>query len=104
MTSCESPEAYMLPNPIFLNIDKKGLDFNNARMIAKSEAEKHYKDAMILSWFDKMESQYAPQNIECCSKGNPGWITYAKSMGGNLSIDINHEDYVFIFYGEQQVM
>jgi hypothetical protein len=99
MMACERPESYMLPNPVHLRIEE-GLDFHKAQRIAKDQAKSYYSDAMLLSWFDKKNGRYSPYDVECCADGKPSWVEYAKSRGGNLTIDINDEDYVFVFLGK----
>jgi hypothetical protein len=99
--SCEMPASYMLPNPVHLDIREPELDFLKAERIAKDQAKSYYSDAMLLSWFNKKEGHYSPHDIECCAEGKPSWVTYAKSRGGNLTIDINNEEYVFVFRGKQ---
>lgn len=101
MMSCEIPEAYMLPNPVHIEVEEPGLDFDKAEIIAKNQAKSYYSGAMLLSWYDKKEGRYAPHEVECCSEGKPSWVEYAKSRGGNLTIDINAEEYVFVFRGKQ---
>ena len=104
MMSCEIPKSYMLSNPVHLTVPltirDSDLDFEKAGMYAKKHAKSYYSDAMLLSWYDKNKGRYSPHGIECCSEGNPSWVTYAKSRGGNIAVDINNEEYVFIFRGE----
>jgi hypothetical protein len=99
MRACERPESYMLPNPVHLNFNGE-LDFLKAQRMAKDQAKSYYGDAMLLSWFDKKNGRYSPYDVECCGEGKPSWVEYAKSRGGNLTIDINDEDYVFVFLGK----
>jgi hypothetical protein len=101
MVKCHVPKADMLPNPIHIKVEKADLDFNKALVIAKKEAEGYRVDAMLLSWYDKKRDFYSPQ-VECCGEDEPSWVVYAKSRGGDLTIDINDEEYVFIFRGKQE--
>ena len=101
MTSCEIPEKYMLHNPVLMNIEGPELDFESASKIAKNQARSYYSNAMLLSWYNKKDGSYSPNGLECCEEGKPSWVTYAKSRGGNLTIDINNEEYVFVFRGKQ---
>ena len=32
-------------------------------------------------------------HVECCSEHKPGWVVYAESRGGHITIDINDEAY-----------
>jgi len=99
MRMCELGNAQMLPTPVHMRIEGD-LDFLKAERIAKDQAKSFYSDAMLLSWFDKKNGRYSPYNVECCSEGKPSWVEYARSRGGNLTIDINDEDYVFVFLGK----
>ncbi len=91
----------MLPNPILMKIEVPKLDFESAHRIAKNQAKSYYSDTMLLSWYDKKHGRFSPNDLECSEEGKPSWVTYAKSRGGNLTIDINNEDYVFVFRGKQ---
>ena len=99
MRMCEIPKADILPTPVHLTI-KEELDFLKAERVAKDQARSYYGDAMLLSWFDKKTGRYSPHDVDCCSEGRPSWVEYAKSRGGNLTIDINDEEYVFVFLGK----
>lgn len=103
MIACEIPEAYMLPHPVHIRVDESGLDFGKASIIAKDQAKAYYSDAMLLSWYDRKKGLYSPHEVKCCSHGKPSWVEYAKSRGGNLTIDINSEEYVFVFCGKQDL-
>lgn len=96
MLACEYPHRDMLPTPVHLKI-RGDLDFIKAQSIAKGQARAYYSDPVLLSWFDKKGGRYSPHEAECCGEGKPSWVEYAKSRGANLTIDINNEDYVFLF-------
>jgi hypothetical protein len=51
---------------------------------------------MLLAWYEKKTGRYSPP-VECCGKEKPSWVVYAESRGGNITIDINKEEYVFIY-------
>jgi hypothetical protein len=51
---------------------------------------------MLLAWFDRQAGRYSP-NIICCGEDKPTWLTYAESRGGDLVIDLNGEEYVFVY-------
>ena len=101
MKHCEIPDARTLENPIHLKMKEAGLDFYRAEQFAKTQAKSYASDAMLLSWYDRKNGRYSPHDVECCVEGKPSWFTYAKSRGGNLTIDINDEEYVFVFRGKQ---
>jgi len=81
---------------INLQIDDPGLDFSTAHDLAKIKARELNKDAMLLSWYCKKTGEYAPK-FECGYKHKPPWIVFAEARGGNLTIDVNHGEYIFIF-------
>lgn len=99
MMACEIPSSKSLPNPVHLRIDGE-VDFLKAQAMAKEQASAYSSDAMLLSWFDKKSGRYSPHDIACCADGKPSWVNYAVSRGGNLTIDFNDEDYVFVFAGQ----
>jgi hypothetical protein len=81
---------------IKINIDDPNLDFSTAKNIAKQRARDMCTDPMLLSWYNgKTEESYP--NLECGPGDKPAWITYAESRGGDLTIDINEGQYVFIY-------
>ena len=104
MEPCELPRIDTLPNPIHLNLEKSGLDFEGAQKAAKNLARSYFSDAMLVSWFDRKAGRYSPHEVNCCKHGEPpSWVEYATSRGGNLTIDINHEQFVFVFRGKQDL-
>jgi hypothetical protein len=102
MQECEIPKGDMLPNPVYVELDSKGLDFEDAKSAAGSLAKKLYWEPMLMSWFDKNAVRYFPKDLHCCTEGKPSWVEYARSRGGNFTVDINHEEYVFIFRGGEE--
>ena len=81
---------------INLDIDNPDLDFSTAKIIAKQKATEMNDDPMLLSWYNGKTGESYP-NLECGPGDKPAWITYAESRSGNLTIDINDGQYVFIF-------
>jgi hypothetical protein len=53
-------------------------------------------DPMLLGWYSSGTGRFSP-NVDCCSEEKPGWIVYAESRGGTITIDINDEQFVFIY-------
>ena len=51
---------------------------------------------MLLAWYDGKTGDYVPKT-ECGVGDKPAWIIYAESRGGDITIDINDEEYVFIY-------
>ena len=81
---------------INLDIDDPALDFSTAKNIAKQKATEMENDPMLLSWYNGKTGESYP-NLECGPGDKPAWITYAESRGGDLTIDINDGQYVFIY-------
>jgi len=81
---------------IMLNIDNADLDFEEATGLAKQKAQETGADPMLLSWYQGKTGESYP-NLECGPGDKPAWITYAESRGGDLTIDINEGQYVFIY-------
>ena len=72
------------------------LDFETARGLAKQKAKELCADPMLLSWYQGKTGKSYP-NLECGRDDKPAWIIYAVSRNGDLTIDINEGDYIFIF-------
>jgi hypothetical protein len=51
---------------------------------------------MLLAWYEAKSGRFSPA-VECCSETKPGWLVYAESRGGNIAIDINDQEYVFVY-------
>lgn len=85
-----------LTEPIEIRTDEETLDFQRAKEIAKEKAKEFCEDVMLLAWYQGKTREYVPK-AECGVTDKPGWIIYAESRGGTLTIDINDEEYVFIF-------
>lgn len=81
---------------IKIKIDKPDLDFVEAQDIAKHRAIETCADPMLLSWYQGKSGESYP-NLECGPGDKPAWIVFAESRGGDLTIDINAGQYVFIF-------
>ena len=94
---------FLKPNPndypgnhIKFKIDAQDLDFVAVKDIAKQRAKEMCADPMLLSWCNGKTGESYP-NLECGPGDKPAWIIYADSRGGDLTIDINDGQYVFIF-------
>ena len=81
---------------IKVKLDETDLDFASASDMAKQKAKEMVADPMLLSWHNGKTGESYP-NLECGPGDKPAWITYAESRGGDLSIDINDGQYVFIY-------
>lgn len=98
MEACEIPREEILPRPVArLKIEDENCAFECAKEAAIDLAEKYGANSQLLSWFDK-KGQIHSQLDECCVEGQPSWIAYAEARDANLTVDVNQEDYVFIFH------
>ena len=81
---------------IELTIDNPNLDFVGAKDLAKKRAKETGADPMLLSWYKGKTGESYP-NLECGPGDKPAWIVFAESRGGDLTVDINEGQYVFIY-------
>jgi hypothetical protein len=67
-----------------------------AKDIARQRAKELCADPMLLSWYQGKTGESYP-NLECGPGDKPAWITYAESRGGDIVIDVNQGQYIFIY-------
>ena len=92
-----NPEIKDYPgNHISIKTDDPDLEFTAAKDIAKQRAKELCTDPMLLSWFQGKTGEFYP-NMECGPGDKPAWITYAESRGGDMLININQGQYIFIY-------
>jgi hypothetical protein len=96
MNGCAAVTREVLTDPVMLRIEGEPLSFEEARSMADGKAQEFCPDPMLLAWYDRISARFSPP-VECCSEKKPGWIVYAESRGGNVTIDINDETFVFIY-------
>ncbi len=80
--------------------DNPNLDFAEAKNLAKQKAKETCADPMLLSWYQGKTGESYP-NLDCGPGDKPAWIVYAESRGGDLTIDINEGQFVFIYLSIQ---
>ena len=95
MEGCVIPTRDVLTDP-FLIYQEGVFDFDAARKIADQKARELSSDPMLLAWYEAKSGKFSPP-VECCSETKPGWIVYAESRGRTITVDINDEEYVFIY-------
>jgi len=95
MEKCAIVTKDVLTNPVVIHHERP-LDFGHAREIADKRARELVSDPMLLAWYEAKSGKFSPL-VECCSEIKPGWIVYAESRGGSITIDINDEEYIFIY-------
>lgn len=98
MAACKQVTKAMLKQPIEVRLENEVPDFSRAKEIAFLKAAEVSEDPMLLAWFDKKAGEFSPR-VECCGEEEPSWLIYARSRGANIIVDINDEDYVFVYYG-----
>ena len=96
MAECPVLRKDMLRHPIEVQVEDDGLDFAKAKKAADREAGKRSGDPMLLAWYDGRTGKFSPQ-VTCCGEDKPAWLIYAESRGGNMVIDINEEEFVFVY-------
>ena len=90
---------YYLINPIKMKVDRKNLDFTTAKEIADKKVKGLSSDSILLAWYIGKTGEHFPR-VECHSEYKPAWIIYAKIRGNDITIDINEEEYVFIYQSQ----
>jgi len=96
MTDCKYITRDMLGHPVSLRVDDLPLDFFSAKALADSKARELSSSPMLMAWFDRNSGRFAPDSI-CCDREKPSWLVYAESRGADISVDINDQDYVFVY-------
>ena len=92
---CEILTRDVLTKPVLIH-QGRPLNFAQAREVADQKARELGADPMLLAWYEAKSGKVSPP-VECCSETKPGWIVYAESRGGSITIDINDEEYIFIY-------
>ena len=91
------PNAADYPGRLMkLTVDESDMDFAAIKDLAKQKAKETCADPMLLSWYNGDVGEAYP-NVECGVREKPAWIIFAESRGGDLTIDINDGQYVFIY-------
>jgi len=96
MAECLALEKHMLKNPIQIQVDAE-LDFAQAKQWADREAKKITNNPMLLAWYNAKTGEFSPQ-VTCCGEDRPAWLIYAESRGGTICIDINEEEFIFVYH------
>lgn len=92
----KAPLKYHLINPVKIKTDHQGLDFVTAQSMADKKVKSLCPDPMLISWYDATTGDCHPDN-KVCNAGKPGWLDYAESRNCDMTVDINDEQYVFIY-------
>lgn len=76
-------------------VDGTELDFDGAQALARTVAATRMRDALLLAWRDQAHGRVSPEIPEC--QHEPGWLTYARSRGASLEVNVNGGAYSFLF-------
>ncbi len=79
-----------------LTVENPDLSLKEAGDLARAKAREISEDAMMLSWYNGKTGEFFP-DYDCGGSSEPPWRVFAKSRGGNLTVDINDGEFVFIF-------
>ncbi len=96
MSKQKSYADHLPGSHVKIRIEEEDLDFTGAKDMAKQKAGEFCADPMLLSWFRGKTGEYYPK-FECGAGDKPAWIVFAEARGGDISIDVNDGDYVFIY-------
>ena len=80
---------------IKITVEGGELDFLLAKRLGEDLASSIASNPMLIAWFDGKKGEEHPQVPECQHK--PGWLAYAEGHGGRIRVDINGNEYSFIF-------
>jgi len=74
-------------------IREEPLDFAQAREVADQKSTPVGCGSMLLAWYEAKSGKFRHLS-SAGSEAKPGWIVYAESRGGTITIDINDEEYI----------
>ena len=84
------------PETIKLRITDPDLDFEKASDSSRIRAREINKDAMMLAWFNRRSGEGFP-DYDCGTGDKPPWQVFADARGGNLTIDVNDGEFIFVY-------
>lgn len=92
----KAPLKYHLINPVKIKTDQSDLDFIAAQSMADEKVKSLCPDPMLVSWYNATTGESYP-NADCGCAGKPGWLNHAKLRNCDMTVDINDEQFVFIY-------
>jgi hypothetical protein len=81
---------------IDVSVQGAALDYAAADALADVLAMKVARDVMLVAWFDGKNDVGYPA-VQECTGDTPTWLAYAESHDGNLGVNINGGEFVFVF-------
>lgn len=97
VNNCEIPSRELFAKAVHVHMGDEAITFDTARRTAIERAKTYCADPMLLSWYDRQSGAFSPKGLECCREGKPSWVSYAEERGADLTIDINDEEFIFMF-------
>lgn len=95
-------EKVKFPGETFLNIYDPGLDFERARNAALERVKTYDTDFMLVGWFDRNSGKESPSEGCEGEESDSAWVRYAKAHGGNLTVNANDGEYIFVYRSTHQ--
>ena len=92
----KQPLKYMLINPLKIRTEHADLDLSAARTMADEKGRSLCPVPMLVSWYDATTGKSYP-DTESRIAGKPGWLDYAESRRCDVTVDINDEQFVFVY-------
>jgi len=92
----KAPLKYMLTNPVKIRTDHPELDFITAQGLADEKAKSLCMAPMLVSWYNSKTGESYP-DIKGTVAGKPGWLNHAESCHCDMTVDINDEQFVFVY-------
>jgi len=91
-----SQDTHRNVKEIAVSIQGVALDYAAAHILASALAEKAAGETMLVAWFDGNNKVGYPE-VQECTGDKPGWLAYAESHGGNLEVNVNGGEFIFVF-------
>ena len=97
MSAAEAPPAREMKDAetIRVRLHETAIGFDAARRKADEKAGEQLKEPLLVAWYDGGKGIGHPDVHECTDK--PGWMTYAESRGGSITVDVNDGRYILIY-------
>jgi hypothetical protein len=97
MAAVRPPLKYHLINPIKMRVDASELDLNAAQAIADEKVLSLSAQVRLVAWYQGRDGSFYPPDDEGRSQDKPSWIVFAEHCGADMTVDINDEQYVFVY-------
>ncbi len=97
MRACEFTARGKLAEPVHVTISDPHCDFHCAMEIAKAIAQSSKCNPMLIGSYDNVTGIWSPKKT--CPENEPECTTCMSFESGDLAVDVNDQDYVFVFRG-----